>query len=218
MKHIVKEDEPIEFTKWKNQANDEWKPTYDDLSGNVKRAVYASLKNEQGSLCCYCERELKNNDYHIEHLNPQERNDVDPLDFSNMLCSCQRRLKKGDPLYCGNSKGSWYIENEFVSPLNPDCEERFIFTGDGGIYPANENDVAAKTTIGRLKLDIDKLNNLRRDAIEPFLDEALSEDELKKFVQGYLLDKDSNNGNYNAFYTTIQYLFKQKSLNTIKSV
>lgn len=43
--------------------------------------------------------------------------------------------------------------------------------------------------------------------IEPFLDPELTEDELNDFVTAYLVDKDKNEGKFNQFYTTIQYLF-----------
>lgn len=209
MKYIIKGNEPEIFTNWKKEANEYWTPTYDDLSGNVKTAVFSSLKNEQGKLCCYCERELKENDYHIEHLKPKDKDKFPELqlEYSNFLCSCQRNIKKGIPRHCGNSKDNWYTENELVSPLNSDCEKRFKYTGDGQIFPANEKDAAARMTIEKLQLHIEKLNNLRKNAIEPFLDENLSQDELDSFVQEYLKDKNQNNGIFNEFYTTIKYLF-----------
>lgn len=207
MKYIIKEEEPVEFAEWKNKANSDWTPTYDDLSGKEKKAVYKNLLEEQGYICCYCECELVDNNYHLEHMNPQERKVVDPLEFFNMLCSCQRQLKKGDPRHCGNSKDKWYCDTLFVSPLNPDCENKFAYTFDGQILPKIETDKAALTTIDKLNLDIDKLTAQRSTAIEAFIDEDISEEELHDFVIGYLRDKDDNGGKYNPFYTTIKHLF-----------
>ncbi|MDD4967962.1 MAG: TIGR02646 family protein [Paludibacter sp.] len=207
MKYIIKSEEPIEFTEWKNQANAEWTPSYDKLSGNIKNAVYEALKKEQGFICCYCERELMEDDYHIEHLNPQEKGIVDPLEYSNMLCSCQRQLKKGEPRHCGNSKGKWFKEESFISPLSPECERKFKYTFDGHVESANEMDYAASITIDKLRLGIDKLNKMREKAIEPFIDYVLSDQELIDFVSGYLIEKVDNDGKYNPFYTTIKYLF-----------
>jgi len=204
MKHIIKGEEPIEFKDWKKQANAQWTPSYDKLSGITKDAVYEALKKEQGFICCYCERELTEDDYHIEHLNPQEKGKINPLDFSNMLCSCQRQLKKGEPRHCGNSKDKWFEEESFISPLNPDCEKKFKYTIDGHIEPDNEPDKAAIITIDKLKLGIDKLNKMREKAIEPFIDDILSPQELNDFATEYLVKK---NGRYNPFYTTIKYLF-----------
>ena len=33
MKQITKQAEPQELIAWKNQANENWQPTYDDLRG-----------------------------------------------------------------------------------------------------------------------------------------------------------------------------------------
>jgi uncharacterized protein (TIGR02646 family) len=128
MKHIIKQSEPIEFSEWKQQANDDWQPTYDNLSGDVKKSVKASLMEEQGYICCYCERRLEINDSHIEHFQPQHDPVVDALDYSNIICSCQDRLKKGEPRHCGNLKGDWFDRTLLISPLEPSCEERFHFT------------------------------------------------------------------------------------------
>ena len=86
MKYIVKGEEPESFTEWKALANDDWKPTYDQLSGQVKKDVKNALITEQGSICCYCERKLSYDDSHIEHLNPQCTSTEGQLDFQNMLC------------------------------------------------------------------------------------------------------------------------------------
>jgi uncharacterized protein (TIGR02646 family) len=160
---------------------------------------------EQGHICCYCERRLTDNDSHIEHFRPQSDHAVDPLDYGNMLCSCQKHIKKGDPRHCGNHKNGWFDELLLISPLDSGCESRFSYTADGGIYPADSNDAAAKVTIEKLKLDIPKLNAMREKAIEPFLDEGLSYDELKQFVAGYL--KKDPQGMYGEFWTTINVLF-----------
>ena len=92
-----------------------------------------------------------------------------------------------------------------ISPLAPDCEEHFTFTGDGLIKPSAYNEAAASETIKKLGLGIPKLNDLRAKVIEPFLDEGLSRDEMAAFVSGYL-GRDTS-GHFSAFWTTIRYLF-----------
>jgi uncharacterized protein (TIGR02646 family) len=206
MKYILKHSAPQAFTDWKALANTDWQPTYDDLSGNPKKALKDALMAEQGAICCYCERRLIPQDSHIEHFRPQSDPSVDPLDFANMLCSCQNQLKKGDPRHCGNLKDDWFNDLLLVSPLDPGCDHRFAFTGDGNIKPALATDAAATETINRLGLDIQKLNVLRASAIEPFLEETLNEDEMRRFVSGYL-ERDGN-GLYGEFWSTIRYLFR----------
>ncbi|MBK1621482.1 TIGR02646 family protein [Lamprobacter modestohalophilus] len=150
MKHIVKQGEPTSFSDWKALANDDWQPKYDDLRGTEKRDVKAALMTEQGHLCCYCEGQLIESDSHIEHFQPQSDPAVDPLDFSNLLCSCQNQIKKGEPRHCGNLKDDWYGPDLLVSPFDPGCEDRFAHTGDGLIKPASTHDQGAAETIKRL--------------------------------------------------------------------
>lgn len=83
MKHIIKTAEPQEFSDWKAMANNDWEPTYDNLSGIPKKAVKVALMSEQGYICCYCERRLTDGDSHIEHFRPQSVAAVNPLDFNN---------------------------------------------------------------------------------------------------------------------------------------
>lgn len=202
MKRIKKGLEPLAFSQWKALENDDWKPSYGDLSGAVKKAVTDSLMQEQGNICCYCEQAITPSDSHIEHLNPQEHAEALALDYGNMLRSCQNRLKKGQPRHCGNAKGSWYEAKHFISPLMQGCEERFAFDGFGNIQPASETDTAAAITIQTLALDIPKLNTARREALAPFLDPELTPQEMTDFAEGYL--RTNPDGGFNSFWTTIK--------------
>ncbi|MCP4136103.1 MAG: TIGR02646 family protein [bacterium] len=205
MKYIEKKSEAQEFTQWKALANEDWQPAYSSLSGEIKQSVKSALMHEQGYICCYCEKELIDQESHIEHFRPQKDPLVDPLDFSNMLCSCQNNIAKGEPRHCGNLKGDWFDEDLLVSPLNSDCEKQFKYIGNGEIYPASSDNISAETTISKLGLNIPKLQDLRKKAIEPFLDDSLNEQELTAFVEGYL--KQGSNDRFNVFHTTIQSIF-----------
>lgn len=206
MKYIQKQSEPQEFTNWKSQANQNWQPTWDTLRGQVKQKLKEALMAEQGYICCYCEDRLSDQNSHIEHFQPKSDSAVDPLDFSNLLCSCQNNKTREEPSHCGSLKSDWFDEKLLISPLDPTCEERFMFTGDGSIEPANSSDQAAIETIKRLGLNIRKLQNLRQQVIDPFLDEDLSDKDLEEFVTSYL--KQSESGEFDRFWTTIHYLFK----------
>ena len=74
MKHIIKQTEPESFINWKNKENDDWKPTYANIDKLERIDLLKSLKEEQGYICCYCERELKDGDCHIEHFKPKDKN------------------------------------------------------------------------------------------------------------------------------------------------
>ena len=123
MKFIQKKAEPASFANWKALESDEWSPSYRALPGKIKKALKESLIQDQGKICCYCERRLQLDDSHIEHFQPQSSPEVDPLDYSNLLCSCQNRLKPKEPRHCGNSKGDWFDAELLISPLNEFCEE-----------------------------------------------------------------------------------------------
>jgi uncharacterized protein (TIGR02646 family) len=209
MKHIVKDQNTPLFDEWMALANDDWQPTYGKggLRGAEKKELKDSLMKEQGYICCYCERQLTDDDSHIEHFNPQSNNAVNPLDYTNMLCSCQDQLKKGEPRHCGISKDNWFDKDLLISPLNSNCEGGFAYTADGKIQPADEFDAAATKTIEKLKLDIGILNERRKKAIEPFLDEELDEQEVSRFVTGYL--KKNSDEMFGEFWTTINYIFVQ---------
>ena len=209
MKHIVKNQNIPTFDEWMTLANEDWKPTYADLRDPEKKEVKESLMNEQGYICCYCERRLTDADSHIEHFKPQSNNVVNPLDYSNMLCSCQNQLEQGEPRHCGHSKADWFDENLLISPLDPDCERCFAYTADGKIQPADKCDNAATTmTIEKLKLNIGILDERRKKAIEPFLYDGLDDSEFLEFVNGYL--KKNSDNTFNEFWTTIDCIFVQK--------
>jgi len=208
MKHIIKKNEPQKFIDWKNQDKMylRGKPKWNRLPSNIKNILRQSISEEQGYICCYCEREIVSKDFHLEHLHPKDGNKYpsEQLDYENLLCSCQLELEKGEPRHCGNSKGSWFDARNFISPLDPDCENRFIYSFDGHIMPRDTNDTAAGTTINKLQLGIDKLNKSREKAIEPFINIELSDVEIESIVDNYL---ENIEGKYNEFYTTIRYLF-----------
>ena len=201
MKYIQKQSEPLEFTTWKKRSR-----TYARFkkTAEIKQPVKAALMKEQGYLCCYCERRLTEDDSHFEHLKPQSDSTVDPLDFSNLLCSCQKELLPGEPRHCGNAKGNC-DPSLLISPVDAACEKRFTFTSDGYIQPASDTDLVAVKTIEQLQLDILKLRAFRRGAIAPFLDPDLSDEDFQDLVKSHLA-KDSS-GRFGDFWTTIDQLF-----------
>ncbi len=205
MKYIQKKGEPPELTDWKQQANADWTPSYQELRGSLKQSVKKALMAEQGYLCCYCEQALDAVNSHIEHFRPQSDPTVDSLDFSNLLCSCQNQMCKGEPRHCGNLKGDWFDEVLLLSPLDKNSEARFKFTADGHIQPQDNQDTAARVTIEKSGINIPKLRAARKLVIEIFLDGELSIGELSLFIENYL--KEREDSHLNPFWTTINSLF-----------
>ena len=200
MKTIQKKSEPQELTDWKLAKSRKW----NDLKNPLKTIVKRALRREQGYICCYCERRLTKDDSHIEHFKPRNDALVDDLDYSNLLCSCQRLIAKGAPRHCGHAKDQCDY-NLLVSPFDLSCEERFLFTSDGQILAASKSDTAAQKTIDELNLDIPKLRALRATVINLFEDSELSVEELEAMVKDYLAL--STSGEFGEFWTTIKSLF-----------
>lgn len=206
MKYILKQQQPELFSTWKSIANDEWQPTFKELSGDTNKALKQALMQEQGEICCYCERRITLDDSHMEHIKPQSTYPELALEYENIGLSCQNQISKGEPRYCGNLKGNWFDDQLFISPYEQDCESFFSFTFDGRITPAKSHDLSAEETIKRLGLDIPKLIALRKAVIESFIDSDLSEEELQSFVSKYL--ERNNKNQFQQFWTTIHFLYR----------
>lgn len=208
MKYIKKGPEPQKLANWKN--SDRRPQNVEDWTWKSGRSIRTDLRKtlmkEQGYICCYCERELVEGDCHIEHFRPKDKDLYPELmyEYNNLFCSCQKDLEEGEPLHCGNSKYNWFDEQLMISPLDPECEDKFEYFHDGTIQAKDGNEAAIKT-LEKLQLGNEKLSALRKKAIEPFIDEDISAEEQKKFVEYYLKKKD---GKFNPFYTTIKHLIE----------
>jgi hypothetical protein len=131
------------------------------------------------------------------------------------MASCQGEYedKPHVPIHCGHKKGAWYDHNLLVSPLMANCVDFFRYSGSGEILPidnpAQKN--AAQTTINQLALNINKLQNMRKAAIDAILldIEDLSVAEIQMLAQGYV--KPDKKGQYIPFCATIAYFFQEYS-------
>ena len=163
MRYIEKAG-PDEFTEWKDQGDANWDPGWDDFDGKpIKQVVKRALLNEQGYLCCYCEDRVDEEHGHIEHLKPREHYKESALNYENLLYSC-REMPKGVPSTCGHARK--HNEPVPVSPLNPDCESRFIYNEIGEIQPRDKNDHEAAETIRILNLNAFSLRDARAEIYE----------------------------------------------------
>jgi uncharacterized protein (TIGR02646 family) len=183
MRHFVKGSSPAGFENWKALANDNWQPTYDDLQNPQKRELHQALLDEQGHVCCYCGRSIALTDSHVEHFRPQELRDDLALSFENLFASCIRETEPGAPLHCGHAKGNEFDEAKHVSPLDPGCERRFIYTLTGSVLLNDATDVQATYMRNLLRLDIDFLRNRRGEVLSQAFDEAFIASATKKELE-----------------------------------
>ena len=195
MRQIVKQDEPVAFSEWREQDHMAHRPKWKRVPANVKQAIQESLMEEQGFICSYCESSIVLNESHVEHFRPIRRYQDRQLDYENMHCSCQRQLRRGESRHCGFKKGSWFSEGLLISPLEADCGRNFLFTGNGEIFARNSNDPRSRTTIKKLGLNLPKLQALRSAAIDALRD--LSSEEVLQLLQR------RHDGRYVSFNTAI---------------
>ncbi|MBE9028192.1 TIGR02646 family protein [filamentous cyanobacterium LEGE 11480] len=215
MRFIQKDSEPASFTTWKQQANENWQPTWENFQKPEKTEVLAALLQEQGYICCYCGQRISAPSSHIEHLKPRKHFPAEKLAYSNFLASCpgypETENLEPKPLqeFCGHQKSDWYNADLLVTPLDPDCAAYFRYTALGEILPtiAPTREPAAKTTIERLGLDHSKLDRGRREAIEGLgltnLLPNLTNREIQQFIDG--LNQPDASGQLPPFCAALIY-------------
>jgi hypothetical protein len=140
---------------------------------------------EQGFLCAYTMQRIQGvDDCHIEHIIPQSQPPQShgrDLDYANMLAcfpgtqldpsKLPRHWNPRFPygaIYKGNTEIS---ENNFVSPLCANVEERFQFD-QAGFVRSDTRDTAASISIRILNLNHGTLQELRRAAIDEYIFES----------------------------------------------
>jgi len=190
MKYINKNQLPQDFETWKTKNP---RANWNDFSGtNEHSNLRECLISEQNQMCCYCEVKIKNtgSSSHIEHLKDKNNFPQEIFNYNNLLASCQQTDS------CGHKKGTKYF-NGFVSPLDPNCKNRFTYTGAGEIIPVDENDTDATRTIEVLGLNCNKLKDRRKSIIKSFenLDTTTKKMSLSNFLDWF-----------GEFYTVIEYL------------
>lgn len=197
MRHIIKGAEPDFFRDWKASGNADWQPSWENLRDPEKPKLKKLLISIQGSLCCYCTERITETNSHIEHVRPKDRQFFPELalTYENLLACCEGGASDAPPreIHCDQEKGNWYDERLFISPLDPDCENVFRFTGRGEILPDEKHDrhEAAEATIKRLRLDCRKLTRARRSAIDGALT-GLTSAEVDQYYR-ILLELDARN-------------------------
>ncbi len=204
MRHIKKGPEPEPFSQWKDN-NRALTVMWEDLATDAKQSLRDALLSEQSHICCYCGKRIKRSNGEIEansdekeekgivieHLKPRSAFAAQTFDYTNLLASCLGGEKDTPPrvLHCDKKKDNWYDDELMVSPLNPDCENYFIFRADGRIEGTDDPAMkrAALETIQRLGLDVGSLIAQREKALEPIVEvlESTSDAEKLALIEGY---------------------------------
>ncbi len=173
MRYIQKQNPPRLLTEWIQKNKHDINFNY-DLLRQDKTAIQSlseTLLKEQYYLCAYTGLRLDNSTFHIEHLKPQEHcNKGEDVDYKNLVACYPEPNRPSKLLYGAHKKDNWPSpeeEKDFVSPLNPVCENKFQFTKDGKIKGV---DNSANTTIEKLGLNHSELVDLRKSSLKPLLE------------------------------------------------
>lgn len=170
MKGSRKGSIPPTMQAWLDMANDDWRPAYPFDCADVTTEVRSNLLSEQRGLCVYCGRRLKieipGSTYHIEHFWPQSVFTQRAIDYTNLFLSCGLKDENGAPSpTCGNFKGNWFDEDNYVAPEYPACTLRFRFSLTGEVIPAQDGDQGASNMIERLHLNHPELKKDRESIL-----------------------------------------------------
>ena len=134
---ITKGKEPDSLTAYRKTPF----ATYD---GCNKTDIRKSLLKEQGYLCAYCMRRIREDSVQIEHWYPESKLDeICKLDYSNMLGVCSGHISNLPGRYdtCDAQKGDKIIT---VDPRKEEHIQKIEYRSNGEIFsndPVIEEDI-----------------------------------------------------------------------------
>lgn len=185
MLHIKKGQEPQFLTDFKKKHPSK---TYGSKEFQEYRVpLNAALRKEQKGLCAYCCSRIDGSKSHNEHVEPQHPGTFSSfrtLDYANMVASCNC------PKTCGIKKGNAYVKEQFVSPLDENCENQFTYYFDG-MMEGN------RYTIDLLNLNAYRLRRARNAVMKSL--QGLD----KEMISVIYMDEDTEE--YPAFYNVIKW-------------
>lgn len=203
MKQIIKENEPLEVIVWKKLANDDWQPTYKNAPKKVYRA---NLASEQGYICCYCNQDISDDDFHIEHFRPQSSFKHLEIEYNNLHASCIKQKKPKSVSHCGDAKANWFDNDLTLSPLDNN-EASFKYLANGDIEAAIPN---VSDMIDKLNLKDESLKAKRQAEISGILDvDVILNATNNDLVNLYKRISQKVDDKYQPFIVAIQQQIKQ---------
>lgn len=173
MRLIQKNTPPSDFDTYRKTPGASYKDLYDNHR-DIWELTRLSLAAEQGYICCYCGQRITGfQGTQIEHIFAKGTAAYEKmqLDYeNNLIASCDggKYQRKNDPsipfddLFCDTKKHEDPIP---VTPLNPLCENKFLFDSNGEILGIGAD---AEATIEILNLKSPILKNMRKHAIDAY--------------------------------------------------
>lgn len=173
MRYIHKNLAPPELVKYTKTPGASYKDLHDNHH-DIWEITRLSLADEQGYICCYCGQRITGfQGTQIEHIFPKGTTAYEKmqLDYdTNLIASCDggKYKRHNNPLipaaqlHCDTKKHDDPIP---VNPLNPNCDEKFLYDIDGNILGVGFD---AEATIEILNLTSPILKNMRKSAIDAY--------------------------------------------------
>lgn len=185
MRSVAKGEAPPELVEYLKTPG----VHYDSSPTPIKNAVRRDSLRDQYGLCCYCcGRVGPSSGYQqIEHLVARSVDPERTLDWDNLLVSCA----SGRPEVASSGKSELTCDDHkkndhlAVSPLDADCEARFLYVRDDGRILAVSGDIDAATTISILNLNCKRLRDARFGAMK-VAEDLLSELDLDVWAARFL--------------------------------
>jgi uncharacterized protein (TIGR02646 family) len=127
--------------------------SWSSLQNPDKKSIHVALLAEQHNVCVYCGKRITadSGSSHIEHFRPQSIHEDRRFDWGNLFASCGPTGLRNAPRTCGDSKGSW-DPIQHIEPTDPLCQKKFIYDGNGEIWPATIGGNQAQIMINTLNL------------------------------------------------------------------
>lgn len=226
MHYIQKRAEPEFFKMWKQNfyRTNGGMPVYDDLKGTeLYVRLKESLTEEQGYLCCYCEKYIGTRAYYtdcdIEHFMPRHPDkrylnnaeclicESAQLDYSNMMASCKG--EEQDWLnHCNHKKDNWYNFKTCISPTDEKIKSIFGYSTEGKMFPIDGNEFGSDMQ-KHLNLNSEILKRQRREAYLTVIEQEFDDDELltdMEYISATIQEyNEMHDGKYHEFSSMITY-------------
>jgi uncharacterized protein (TIGR02646 family) len=234
MQYIIKSPVPQELIQWfdeqpvdddGNKINCRYNGQKGGFTSHVKKIVRQLLLEDQGHICCYTGIRITDDTFHIEHIKPQSvyYKNYEDIDYKNLLAAYPKSSSGSHP-HGAHQKKDWYEEENFLSPLTPQCENAFQFTLEGEIKVLDENDKAAQTTMNLLKLNESSLTELRKEAIQSLLFDEDNQVTLEDVVAIYKkIENRNSKGQFRPFCFVLrqaceEYIKRKKTQTRNKAI
>ncbi len=232
MKYISKGNEHPRVSQWKMAAQP---PTWEKLkiTKKIKRIVRKTLLEEQGYICCYCQRRIHESEIingqkaitaEIEHI--VSRHECDQLnqpllkiEHTNLIASCDGNQRKHNQYigpserHCNNYRGNAQLP---ITPLLPNCESNFNYDLKGNIHPLGVNQLAQQTisVLNLDKLSKERLSKIKGifyeiDGITPIIFNNTEKTQLLNFYQTKSNIDNDGKMKYSEFSAVIVNLLNQ---------